>query len=414
MDDITYTIAVLAASFITGLSIGLIVYLIQRVKIQREVTNLRIELARSHQATEADAEKLTWISQAELKMREAFEALAGKALRENASELSKQTKGEIGQIVDPLTKNLKDLEEHVRILESKREGAYSRLGEQLRNLNEMHTRLQHTTTTLAQALKSTSARGRWGEMQLRRIVEMAGMSDHVDFDEQISGESGRPDMIVHLPNEGILPIDSKVPLDAYLEAMELQDPAHRIPKLQAHARAMKERIKSLALKSYWSQFSKSPDFVVMFVPNEACLGAAFEHDSDLLEFAMKSRVLISSPVNLLALLRTVAYGWQQYHVTENAERIAHEGHELHNRLVVFFNHLSKMGANLGKVIDDYNRTIRSFESRILPSARRFENYCATSQSIEELEQIQSTPIASGEAPSKNNDETSSDPQGSFL
>jgi len=414
MDKLTDTIVVIVSSFFIGFSIGLVVYVVRRTKMQREVTNLRIELARIQQATETDAEKLTWISQAEVKMREAFEALAGKALRDNAVELSRQTKGEIGQIVDPLSKNLKELEEHVRILESKREGAYGKLGEQLRSLNEMHTRLQHTTTTLAQALKSTTTRGRWGEMQLKRIVEMAGMSDHVDFDEQTSGESGRPDMIVHLPNEGVLPIDSKVPLDAYLEAMELQDPMDRSPKLQAHARAMKERIKSLAMKSYWSQFDKSPDFVVMFVPNEACLGAAFEHDSDLLEFAMKSRVLISSPVNLLALLRTVAYGWQQHHITENAERIAREGRELHNRLLVFFNHIGKMGANLSRVLDDYNRTVRSFESRVLPSARRFENFCATSDSIDELDQIQSAPLISGNSSPEKEDTSPSDPQGSFL
>jgi DNA recombination protein RmuC len=390
-ESLAMVIAIAIAAFMAGVAIGLILLARKRTTAQKEITHYRVQLAELEAGRRGDVEKTKWVEQAEAQLREAFESLASKALRSNSAELTRQTKGELESLVDPLSKNLKNLEEHVRMLESKREGAYSRLGEQLHQLNRMQAELQTTTTTLAQALRSPTVRGRWGEMQLRRIVEMAGMSDHVDFDEQATGESGRPDMIVRLPNSGVLPIDSKVPLDAYLDAMEASDLPTRSARLSAHAKAMRTRIHDLGLKSYWEQFKDAPDFVVMFVPNESCLGAAFESDPDLLEYAMKNRVLISSPVNLLALLRTVAYGWQQHQVTENASRIAGEGRELHKRVSKFFEHLGKIGTSLDKSVRAYNEAIRSFESRVLPSARRFEDLCAVQEEVDQLKQVDTAP-----------------------
>jgi DNA recombination protein RmuC len=201
---------------------------------------------------------------------------------------------------------------------------------------------------------------------------MAGMDHHVAFDEQAAIESGRPDMIVHLPNGGILPIDSKVPLESYLEAMEAVDDQIRIKRLDKHARAMRERVRELGQKMYWDQFDAAPDFVVMFVPNESCLGAAFERDPALLEYAIEKKVLISSPVNLLALLKAVAYGWQQYQITENALRIAREGKELYKRIETFIYHLTEVGRSLARSIEGYNKAIASLERRLLPAARRFQ------------------------------------------
>lgn len=402
-ESVTMVIAVGIAAFMAGIAIGLVILAQKRNTTQKEIAQYKVELVELEAVRRGEVEKTKWIEQAEAQLREAFESLASKALRNNTAELTRQTKGELENLVDPLSKNLKNLEEHVRTLESKREGAYGRLGEQLSQLNRMHAELQSTTTTLAQALRSPTVRGRWGEIQLRRIVEMAGMSDHVDFDEQASGESGRPDMIVRLPNGGVLPIDSKVPLDAYLDATDAPDIETRAVRLSAHAKAVKTRIQELSRKAYWEQFKEAPDFVVMFVPNESCLGAAFESDPDLLEYAMNNRVLVSSPVNLLALLRTVAYGWQQHQVTENASRIAGEGRELHKRVSKFFEHLGKVGASLDKSVRAYNEAIRSFESRVLPSARRFEDLCAVQDEVDQLKQVDAAAtLPSG--PSNDQDE----------
>jgi DNA recombination protein RmuC len=390
-ESVAMVIAIAVAAFMAGLAIGLIRLVQKRAATDKEITQYRIQVTELEAARRGESERTRWLEQAEAQLRDAFESLASKALKSNTAELTRQTRGELENLVDPLSKNLRDLEEHVRTLESKREGAYSRLGEQLNQLNRMQAELQSTTTTLAQALRSPTVRGRWGEMQLRRIVEMAGMSDHVDFDEQATGESGRPDMIVRLPNGGVLPIDSKVPLDAYLDAMEAADLPTRATKLAAHAKAMRTRIHDLGLKSYWAQFRDTPDFVVMFVPNEACLGAAFESAPDLLEYSMRNRVLISSPVNLLALLRTVAYGWQQHQITENASRIAGEGRELHKRVAKFFEHLAKVGGSLEKSVRVYNEAVRSFESRVLPSARRFEDLCAVQETVKQLTQVDTAP-----------------------
>jgi len=222
-------------------------------------------------------------------------------------------------------------------------------------------------------------------------VELAGMTSHVAFDEQASTEMGRPDMIVYLPNGGILPIDSKVPLDSYLAAQTATDDQLRKQNLAQHAKAMRERVKELGQKQYWDQFERAPDFVVMFIPNEACLGAAFENDPDLLEYAIAKKVLVSSPVNLLALLKAVAYGWQQHQIADNAIKIAREGQELFNRLKKFVDHLSDVGKSLKKLVDGYNRAMASLDKRLLPAVRRFQEMGLSTKELDAPQEIEVLP-----------------------
>jgi DNA recombination protein RmuC len=279
-------------------------------------------------------------------------------------------KAELQTLVVPLKTSLEAMDDHIRDLEQKREGAYEGLNEKLSQLGQTHQQLQITTATLVQALKSSGTRGRWGELQLRRVVEMAGMTNHVDFDEQAATDSGRPDMVVHLPNSGILPVDAKAPMQAYLEAIEAPDENVRKSRLEAHARAMRARVTELSQRRYWDQFERTPQLVAMFVPNEACLGAAFECDADLLDFAIQQRILIATPVTLVALLKAVAYGWQQHQITENARLIALQAKEMYERLSTFVGHLADVGARLDQAVRDYNESIGSLEGRVIPSIRR--------------------------------------------
>lgn len=377
--------------FLLGLFIGLAVWYRAKAAAQQEREELKISLTVLEKEREADTDKLSWAEQAESKMREAFAALASDALQANSEALTKRTKGDLENIVDPLKENLKTLDGYVRELESTRKGAYESLQQQLTQLGNTHARLQETTTSLTQALKSPTVRGRWGELQLRRVVELAGMASHVAFDEQASTESGRPDMIVYLPHQGILPIDSKVPLDAYLAATAATDDKLRKQHLTQHAKAMRERVKELGQKRYWDQFERAPDFVVMFIPNEACLGAAFENDPDLLEYAITKKVLVSSPVNLLALLKAVAYGWQQHQIAENAIKIAREGQELFNRLKKFVDHLADVGKSLKKLVDGYNRALASLDKRLLPAVRRFQDMGLSTKELDAPQEIEVLP-----------------------
>lgn len=378
-------------AFMVGLLVGLFLWNRTRSRSDKEASELRLQITGLEKERESDAEKLDWVKKAEENMRDAFKALAGDVLKSNSESLTSQAKKDIMGIVDPLKENLVSLDGHVRDLEKTRQGAYKSLEQQLSQLRETHTQLQQTTITLTQALKSPTVRGRWGEIQLRRVVEMAGMVNHVAFDEQASTDLGRPDMIAYLPNGGVLPVDSKVPLSSYLTAMESPEEEWRKTHLIKHAKAMKERVKELGQKQYWDQFESSPDFVVMFVPNESCLGAAFEYDSGLLEYAIDKRVLISSPVTLLALLRAVAYGWQQHQITENAIRIAQEGKELYARLETFIKRFKDIGDFLGKTVDRFNRAVGSLDSRLIPAARRFQELGLSNTELETPSEVEVVP-----------------------
>ncbi|MCH7548190.1 MAG: DNA recombination protein RmuC [Candidatus Krumholzibacteriota bacterium] len=373
MDNIAVAIAYVTVAFIGGLAVGLTAWYRAKTASQKTREAFQVKIGELEVERSLAAEKVAWMEMAEKKMDDAFAALAGKALRDNMEVLKEQAKGDLKVVIDPLTEKLASLDGHVRELEKTRRGAYEGLTQQLTDLGQAQARLQQATTTLSQALKSSGVRGKWGELQLRRVVEMAGMTKNIAFDEQTVTDSGRPDMTIMLPNGGVLPIDSKVPLNAYLSAAEATEDSVRSDFLDEHVRAMRSRIKELGQRKYWDQFPKTPDFVVMFVPNEACLGAAFERDSTLLEYAIEQKVLISSPVNLLALLKTVAYGWQQHRVTENVMKIAEEGKELYARIAKFVEHFSLIGRHLTRSVRAYNDATGSLDHRLMPAAQRFRD-----------------------------------------
>jgi DNA recombination protein RmuC len=369
---------------------------------------LRIEAARVDSERAAAAERVQWVEKAQESLREAFTALASDALTSNAEQylarsrdqltsLLNQVRGDWGThkeelkgLVAPLEKSLVTLDGQIRTLEEKREGAYASIGEQIRTLGLAEAQLQTTTTTLAEAMKSSTARGRWGELQLRRVAELAGMEDHVDFDEQTVTDEGRPDMVVYLPDGGVLPVDAKASASAYLDAMQLDGDARRA-RLADHAKAMRLRIQDLAKKQYWAQFARAPELVVMFVPIESALAAAFEEDPELLEYGLKQKILFASPITLLALLRTVAFGWNQLHITENARAIADQGRELYDRVINVLDPIGDVGKHLKKSVDAYNQAIASLEGRLLPAARRLKEQTASEKDLPQLEPIDHTP-----------------------
>ena len=376
--------------------------------LRAENERLRIELARADSERAAASERVQWVEKAQELLREAFTALASDALSSNAEQyltrsrvelaaLLNQVRGDWGThkeelkgLVAPLETSLKTLDGQIRALEEKREGAYASIGEQIRTLGVAEAQLQTTTTTLAQAMKSSTARGRWGELQLRRVAELAGMEDHVDFDEQTVTDEGRPDMVVYLPDGGVLPVDAKASASAYLDAMQLDGDARRA-RLADHAKAMRLRIQDLAKKQYWAQFARAPELVVMFVPIESALAAAFEEDPELLEYGLKQRILFASPITLLALLRTVAFGWNQLHITENARAIADQGRELYDRVVNVLDPIGDVGKHLKKSVDAYNQAVASLEGRLLPAARRLKEQTASDKELPELEPIDHAP-----------------------
>ena len=329
-----------------------------------------------------DRERLSWLNEAERKLKETFEALASRALRHSTHALSEQNREQLRNVIDPLNSELKKLDQHVRTLEEKREGAYQGVVEQVRMISEQYRSLQHATTSLDQALRAPNIRGRWGEVQLRRIVELAGMAEHVDFDEQTSSRDhpsgGRPDMVVYLPSNAILPVDAKAPMKAYLESHEAATPELAAQAIKRHAQAMRSHVQSLAQKAYWNQFDTSPEFVVMLVPYESGLAAAFSHDPTLLEFALSNRVVIAAPASLLALLRVVAYGWMQIELSRNADAIAAAGRDLLDRLRPFTEHLNKLGATLDQAVERFNDAAGSYEHRVLPGVRRLQELGASS------------------------------------
>jgi DNA recombination protein RmuC len=344
----------------------------QLAKTEAELVALRarlpeLEADKSRLATLLTAERDA-LQQAQARLTDTFKALATDALRSNNDEFLKRA-GEI--LVKPVAESLKDVREKISELEKTRASAYGSLSEQLKSLALAQASLQTETTRLSTALSTTKTAGTWGELQLRRVVELAGMVEHCDFTEQEVAGGQRPDLIVHLPFGQQIVVDAKAPTDAYREAAAATDPKLRTAKLAEHAAKVRGHVDALSAKAYWEQFQPSPEFVVLFLPGDQFLAAALEADPALLDRAIRGRVLPVTPSTLIALLKAAAYGWRQESVSKNAEEISELGRQLADRIATYVEHFEKVGHSLETATKSYNAAIGSLEGMVLPGARKF-------------------------------------------
>ena len=374
--------------------------LISRLALQHRITELSTRLAVNADAADA--------------MEKTFGSLATEALRQSNKQflqLAEQSlhqfhiraQGDLGQkekaienLLKPIQEALKKTEQQMHDIEKDRKEAYGALNNHLQSMASTQQQLQLETRNLVQALKRPEVRGQWGELTLRRLVELAGMVEHCDFfeQEQVKVEDGalRPDLIVRLPGGREIVVDVKTPLDAYLKAIEAVDDNARADALLQHTRNVKERIRELASKRYWSQFSQAPDFVVLFIPGDQFLSAALDLDRGLLEYALQQKIILATPTSLVALLRAVAYGWRQEQLAENADQIRTTGSELYRRLGTFSEHLGKLGKSLDAAVGAFNKTVGSYDSKVLPGARKLtELGVEESKSLTTVDQIEKTP-----------------------
>lgn len=374
---------------------------------------VRLETILEHERKMA-YEKLNILNDATLKLGDAFKALSSEALRSNNQsflELAKITlekyqteaKGDleqrqlaVEQLVTPIKQSLEKVDTQIQELEKTRQQAYGSLTEQVKSLIYTQEKLQSETGNLVKALRAPTVRGNWGEIQLKRVVEIAGMLEYCDFYQQqtVTTEDGRlrPDVLVRLPGGKNIVVDAKTPLQSYLDALESATEELRLSKLKAHAQQIRTHVSKLSAKSYWEQFQPTPEFVVLFLPGETFFSAALELDPALIEEGAKQQVILASPTTLIALLRAVYYGWRQEQMSENTRKIGELGQELHERIATMVEHLTRLGGSLGKSVEAFNSAVASFEGRVLPSVRKFEVLGAGSKKeIEELVPLDKNP-----------------------
>jgi len=348
------------------------------------------------------------------RLAQSFSELANRSLRSNSEnflrlaeqnlsahqerakrELSEREKA-VENLVKPIRDALHDAGKQISELEKSRSEAYGSIRAQLEAMQLSQKSLAQETQNLVKALRRPEVRGRWGEITLRRLVELAGMVEHCDFQEQVHSTSEdriiRPDMIVRMPDRRELIVDVKTPLDAYLEAVEANTDAQRKLGLERHARNLREHIRKLASKAYWDQFSDSPEFVILFIPGDQFLSAALNEDPDLIESALSQQIILATPTSFVALLKAVAYGWRQLALAENAQEIRYLAEELYGRLGTFVGHLNKVGRNLAMSVDNYNRAVASLERKVLPGARKFDELgIHPKKKLEDTEPLESLP-----------------------
>jgi DNA recombination protein RmuC len=386
--------------------------------LQQDLGTAREECARVgaqlQAANVAAAEKVELLQGAELRLREAFAALSSAALKQNNESFLQLARASLGEfqraattdlegrhkaieaVVQPLRESLTRVDSKLQEVERGRVSTQAQLAEQIRGLTQAQQMLQSETGRLARALRSPNVRGQWGELQLRRVLESAGLVEgsHYELKESTITEEGRltPDAVVKLPGGKNVVLDAKVPLTAYLEAAECDDDSRREAKLRDHARQMKEHITRLANKSYWAHFQPAPDIVVMFVPGESLLTSALQEDPTLLEFSMNRGVMLASPLTLIALLRAIAYGWQQETIARNAQEISDLGRQLYDRISKLAEHFESVGRSLARSVQAYNSAVGTLESRVLVTARRLKDKGVTApDEFPEPETVDQTP-----------------------
>ncbi|HEY6124555.1 MAG TPA: DNA recombination protein RmuC [Steroidobacteraceae bacterium] len=401
---------------IVAIAAAVIGYLVGTLRAGRRATELGNALAEARARVASEAEQLArteeLLKQADAQVRAAVESASRAALNANSEtflKLAREVFGRdqevanatlqarelaIAQLVEPIKAALAKQEEQTQALERERRETFGVMRTQIESMSSGQALLQRETRNLVTALRRPEVRGRWGELTLRRVVELSGLSEHCDFTEQehlaATGERGalRPDLLVHMPEARDLVVDAKTPLDGYLDAIEAQDDITRSAALARHAMQVEQRVRELGQKSYWEQFEQSPEFAVLFLPGDQFLSAALVERPDLLENALKQSIIIATPSTLMALLKVVAYGWRQAAASENAAEIRELGAELHKRLTTFVGHLQKVGRSLDNALGAYNSAVGSFERNVTPQARRFTELGATPDTLPTVDQIE--------------------------
>jgi DNA recombination protein RmuC len=398
---------------LVGAALGALAALLWRAR-REQALKIETELLRARLKTEEtlSAEREQALARAREQLQGVFGELARDSLQSNsevflqlarerlarqqsdASQALKERETAIESLVQPIREALAKTEAQIQTIERDRIDAFATIKTQMEGIASGQNLLSRETRNLVTALRRPGVRGQWGEITLRRLVELSGMTSHVDFTEQLHQitDSGavRPDMVVHMPEQRDIVVDVKTPLEAYLAAVEAQNDEERGSQLKRHAQIVGARVRELASKQYWSQFERSPDFVVLFLPGDQFLSAALQENPGLIDDSLRQNVMLATPTSLVALLKTVAYGWKQTILADNAAEIRRLGEELYKRLAVFGEHLGKLGKSLGSSVDSFNKAVGSLEQQVLPAARRFEELgLRVNREIEPIEPVAS-------------------------
>ena len=395
----------------------------QFAQLVQEFANLKAQMTeqttRVSEMQKSAEEKTVLLNQAKEALAETFKSISSEALRASSEQFMQLAKSEMDRykgessgdlegrqkavedLVRPLRDSLEKVDIQLKEIEEKRVNAYSSLTHQLSSMALSQERLNAETSNLSKALKSTGGKGRWGEMQLRRVVELAGMVEYCDFQEQpaVPLDDGvtRPDMLIRLPNSRVIAVDSKSPFMSFLEAVEAKDETVRTQKLQDHAAQIRGHIAKLGSRAYWEQFLRAPEFVVLFLPGDTFYSAALEQDPTLIEHGVAQNVIVATPTTLISLMRAVSYGWRQEKVDENAQKIQELGRVLYERVKGLAEHFARIGVGLETTIRAYNGAVGLFENKVLVAARRFKELGAGTEDIHEVKQVERTPLATSES-----------------